>query len=126
MRKTPVVKAVLELMRAAKKPLTVPEIQSLLRDLGFEPNKTTLYRMLEKFQAEGLVDAVLLDPKMVYYEIKTHHHHHFACRTCTKIRCISDDALESHIHNFEKKLEAKGFNVEEHNFSFSGTCATCT
>jgi len=125
MRKTPVVKAVLELMRAAKKPLTVPEIQSLLRDLGFEPNKTTLYRMLEKFQAEGLVDAVLLDPKMVYYEIKTHHHHHFRCDNCEEIQCISDPDLETKIHALEDKLTTKGLTINNHNFSFSGKCPTC-
>lgn len=125
MRQTPLVKKVLELFKNSHKPLSVPEIQAALKKVNLTPNKTTLYRMFEKLEAAGTVEALLLDPKVVYYELKTHHHHHFLCDSCDKITCISDPDLETQIHSLEHKLEAKGLTIKDHHFSLSGKCAAC-
>lgn len=125
MRQTPLLKTVLSLLENSKKPLSVPEIGQLLQAQNLTPNKTTLYRILDKLQENGTVEALLLDPKVTYYELKTHHHHHFRCQNCDKIQCVNDPELESQIHALEEKLEAKGIKVEEHHFSLSGTCSTC-
>ena len=113
------------LLEENHKPLSVPELQSLLEAQELKPNKTTLYRMLEKLQESGTVEALLLDPKVIYYELKTHHHHHFRCDSCEAIKCISDPELESQIHQLEHKLKTKGLKINAHHFSLSGTCSTC-
>ena len=125
MRQTPLLKTVLKLLKEAHKPLSVPELQHLLEGQNLTPNKTTLYRMLDKLGEDGVVEALLLDPKVTYYELKTHHHHHFKCNNCDAIKCISDPELESQIHALEHKLETKGLTIKDHHFSLSGTCNTC-
>lgn len=126
MRNTALVTKVLECFKAAKKPLSVPELQTLLAQVGCAPNKTTLYRMLEKLVAQEQIETLLLDPKVTYYEIKAgHHHHHFRCDSCDTIACIDDPALESQIHHLEAKLEAQGLSISNHHFSFSGKCQAC-
>ena len=125
MRKTPLLTSVLQLLKDSKKPLSVPDIQTALEQLGLTPNKTTLYRMLEKLKEEHTVEALLLDPKVVYYEMRTHHHHHFRCDSCDEIKCISDPELESQIHQLEHKLEAKGLKIDAHHFSLTGKCSHC-
>lgn len=125
MRQTPLLKIVLELLEKNHKHLSVPDLQQLLEAKGFKPNKTTLYRMLEKLVEDGLVETPLLDTKVTYYELKTYHHHHFRCESCDAIKCIADPELESQIHALEHKLEAKGLKITNHNFSLSGKCLTC-
>lgn len=125
MRQTPLLQSVLEILKQKKKPLSVPEFQELLQKQNLTPNKTTLYRMLEKLQEAGEVETLLLDSKVTYYELKTHHHHHFRCQRCDSIECVTDPELETHIHALEDKLKAKGFKVEDHHFSLSGTCSHC-
>ncbi len=125
MRKTPLLKAVTTLLEKADKPLSVPEMQVLLVDQNLTPNKTTLYRMLDKLVTDEMVEALLLDPKVTYYEIKTHHHHHFRCQGCDTIKCVDDPVLETYIHALEEKLAAKGLKVEDHHFSLNGKCNQC-
>lgn len=125
MRQTPLLKTVLFLLKQARKPLSVPELQFLLSKENLDPNKTTLYRMLEKLVEDGTVEALLLDPKIMHYEFKTHHHHHFRCQSCDGIACIDDPDLEIKIHELEQKLQHQGFGVVEHSFSLMGKCKTC-
>ena len=125
MRETPLLLKVMELLKGSNSPLSVPNIQALLLSENLSPNKTTLYRMLEKLADAGKIEALLLDPKVTYYEIKSHHHHHFVCDSCDIIKCVSDPDLESQIHALEYKLASKGMTIREHHFSLTGTCNTC-
>ena len=125
MKQTPLLAAVLSLFDQAKKPLSVPKIQVRLKEQNLEPNKTTLYRMLEKLVQEKVVQELLLDPKVTYYEKISHHHHHFKCDSCDTIECVEDPELETHIHALEEKLNAQGLRVSEHHFSLNGTCSNC-
>lgn len=125
MKKTPHLEAVLEILKTAKGPLSVPEITTLLAKRNLTPNKTTLYRMLEKLNKEGTVESLLLDSKTTYYELKTHHHHHFTCQRCERVECISDETLEDEIHRLEIKLNKAGLQVQQHHFSLTGVCSAC-
>lgn len=126
MRQTPLLKNVQALLTREHRPLSVPDLQDLLADQGVTPNKTTLYRLLERMKKEGIISEVLLDSKVAFYELQDHHHHHFTCSECRQIRCIDDPELESQIHQLEQKLAQKGFTVENHHFSVSGQCGQCT
>jgi Fe2+ or Zn2+ uptake regulation protein len=125
MRKTPLLQAVTEILTIEDRPLSVPEILEVLQAKNFSPNKTTLYRMLDKLVENEKVEALLLDPKVTYYEIKTHHHHQFRCKNCSTIKCITDSGLESQIHDLSSKLAESGLSIDAHNFSLSGTCGDC-
>jgi Fe2+ or Zn2+ uptake regulation protein len=125
MRKTPLLEAVKNIFESKEGPINVPDLQNFLKIHGFVPNKTSLYRMLDRLKTEGFIDDILLDTKTTYYERKTHHHHHFTCDSCRSIECITDPELESHIHLLAAKLEAKGLVIKEHHLSFAGNCLAC-
>ena len=106
-------------------PLSVPEIQATLAKTGLTPNKTSLYRLLEKLKQAQVVETVLLDSATTYYEIKKHHHHHFKCGSCDTIQCLNDPELEKRIHELEQQLEKSGLQVAQPQFSISGHCRSC-
>ena len=125
MKNTPLFQSVCKILSGQKKPFSVPEIQTLLARQNLNPNKTTLYRMLEKMVESGAVEAILLDSKTTFYEIKSHHHHHFRCQKCDQIQCLSDPQLEHQIHQLQSQMAKRGFAVENHHFSLSGKCKMC-
>ncbi len=125
MRKTPLLKAVKELFLLEKKPISVPEIQNILAKKKLFPNKTSLYRLLKKLKETNFIEEVMLNNKTIFYEIKTHHHHHFTCLNCGKIECIKDNNLEEEVLELEKKLFQKGFSIKDHNFFITGKCLQC-
>lgn len=125
MRHTPLLESVLEILTLSHQPLSVPEILTTLAKKNLTPNKTTLYRMLDKLIEQEKVAALILDPKITYYEIKTYDHHHFVCKNCETVKCFHDADLVSEIQKLSIKLADKGIAVQEHQVSLSGTCSDC-
>jgi len=125
MKSTPLVQNVLVILQEVKRPLSVPDLQNLLATKGLIPNKTTLYRLLERLKSENLIEKVLLNSHTSFYELKIHHHHHFTCIICEKIKCINSNDLEKEIHKLEETLSRKGFSITNHHFSLSGKCLQC-
>ncbi|NCP67324.1 transcriptional repressor [bacterium] len=125
MRQTPLYKSVLKHLKAKAIPISVPDLTLALEAQSIQPNKTTLYRLLERLENEGLVETVLLDNKTAFYEIKKNHHHHFVCEDCSTIECLEDNALEQKIHALEHDLSSQGLKIKTHQFSFTGLCAAC-
>jgi Fur family ferric uptake transcriptional regulator len=124
-RSTPVRKAILQILEEGDVPLSVPEIQVFLNERGLSPNKTTLYRQMETFVKNNMVEGVSLKNSVVYYEKKRKHHHHFVCSICESITCIQDDDVERAIKNMERSLKREGFFVKNHHFFFEGRCQKC-
>ncbi len=59
------------------------------------PNKVTVYRILEKFCAKGIVHKACVEKRAWEYELAdrcTDHqcHPHFKCTNCGKITCLHD------------------------------------
>lgn len=125
MRETPLSKAVLELLEQQNRPVSVPDLKAMLAEKALEPNKTTLYRMLERLQQEGVIRSVLLDNKTAYFELAREQHHHFVCQDCDLISCVSDPDLEAKIQDLEDTLKSKGLEVKGRQFTLSGTCSDC-
>ncbi len=124
-RLTPVRQGILKILEKEGSPLTVPEIQTLLKEKGLFPNKTTLYRQMEKLLENNIVESISLKNTVVHYEKKSSHHHHFICSTCKNITCIEDENFECAARSLEKSLEKNGFLVKNHNFSLEGKCQKC-
>jgi Fe2+ or Zn2+ uptake regulation protein len=125
MRKTPLYHSVLKLLKEKARPVSVPDLMVSLENQALKPNKTSLYRLLERLHAENLVETVLLDNKTAFYEIKRGHHHHFVCEDCSTIECLADSALEQKIHALEADLASQGLKIKAHQFSLTGQCAAC-
>jgi len=116
---------VLSIFKEANSPQTVPQILSILKEKNLSPNKTTIYRQIQKLQEMGLLTAVTLNNEIAFFEFTTHHHHHLYCIKCTKISCLEDPQIEDHIHKLEKKVTKENWTVLQHEFSFSGICPNC-
>ncbi len=126
LRITPVRRSMLQVMTEHGQPITVLELHDQLHCQGLKPHKATLYRQLETLVEHGVVQTVQLSDEVTYYEIQTHHHHHFTCTDCQSIHCITDERLEDQIHDLERKLERSGVTSCRHHFFLSGLCADCS
>lgn len=124
-RTTELRRALLQILLEKSEPTSA---QILLKDLkkkGFTPNQTTLYRQLDTLVEHGVVDLVILDPKLQLFEIAQEHHHHFVCEGCNEVQDVHSDALESAFHQFEKLLQKKGLSIQKHELTFFGDCQAC-
>ena len=86
-RNTIIATQVLEILKSADTPLSVPAILAALTKQGLSPNKTTIYRILEKLMKDNTVTEISIRNKGNVYEIQNgHHHHHFICNNCEYIK----------------------------------------
>lgn len=117
---------IITLLERVHKPLTVPEIIAHLTREGVLFHKTSLYRQIDMLCAQNVIEAVLLDSSVTYYEITRIHHHHMICVQCYGISCVRDPEIERAIKTLERKIKkSTGFLVDEHHFSCNGVCVNC-
>ena len=121
--------AVMAIMLNAKEPLSQSQIKEIISTnslLGsIKPDKTTVYRILDKFLRKGLIQAVFTNDKTYTYELASRHttdqsHPHFKCLDCCRIYCLDD-----HQATFNIKL-ANGFIPKIKNIIIEGVCPNCS
>ena len=125
-RSTKVSLKIIEFLRQAKQPLTAINLIDALNEKGLHPNKTTVYRILEKLLVQGELAVFYLKNGLRYYEIKSpamHHHHHFFCKACEGVFCLETCHME--MMNLEKLLPNPSFSIESHDFNVYGFCSNC-
>ncbi len=77
---------------------------------GLKMDKATFYRNVEKLESAGVLTQIELSDGW-YFELTTHQHAHFLCKSCDDISCLPHmPALE-------------GFEVET--ALFKGVCPRC-
>ena len=107
---------VLNFLENSEVPVSVPEILKKIK-----ANKTTIYRELDKFVSDGLINEVEFGDGKKRYEIEKSHHHHLVCKSCGKIENIEIDE-----EKLLKKIKAQStFLIEKHSIEFFGKCSTC-
>ncbi len=113
----------LDILKHAKKPLSIKEITKQLGDGGVDP--VTLYRNVESLEKLGLLKKVRLNDRQAYYELAaTEHHHHLICKQCGKIADIADCKVSISNKDLLKKT---GFaKVTDHSLEFFGICKECS
>ncbi len=112
------------LFETSKSPLSVADLLEVLQRQGQAPNKTTLYRMLDRFCAAGVLRAVQVPGGAALYEKHTTPHGHLLCTQCDTVECLSDIPMHSFLPNVQQKMPNK--QIESMHLSFSGTCKKCT
>lgn len=110
---------ILEYLYAHEGHFTAEEIYEAL--VGEMPtlSKATVYNTLNIYAEAGLVRVLSLDEHEQRFDIKTHTHGHFKCRSCGTIINFPIDIDSLHI----KTLDA--FQVNEKNIYFYGLCPNC-
>lgn len=97
----------------------------LVKRLGSKMNKTTIYRVLDRLEDDGIVHSFLGNEGIKCYAqckdcSKTEHadlHPHFECTDCGKIDCLS---IEIQIPNIPNR------KVSSSQILIQGTCELCS
>ena len=124
-RKTIISNLVLEELEKKEHPISVNQLIENLKKKGLSPNKTTIYRILEKLVNKKIVTEISVRNSSSFYEFSKHHHHHFICNKCITVYCLSHCHINTHQINLNLLLPNKDFSIEAHDFNLYGVCAPC-
>lgn len=105
-RMTKSVKRLLKILEDANQPTSAVE---LVEQLHKEMNKTTVYRILERLQDEGILHFFRGKDGVKWYvkrqEYTASHdlkfHPHFQCRDCDKIECLHINVSIPAVSNYK-------------------------
>jgi len=100
-RKTKPVKTLLKIFEQTNTAISAVE---LVERLSGEMNKTTVYRILERFENEGMLHFFRGQDGLKYYIKSQGHsslHPHFQCRDCGKTECLHIDISIPSIANYK-------------------------
>ena len=121
-RNTDTKAAILNLLKNSKEALSQDMLQAAV---GIEADRATIYRVLNRFNEDGVVHRIVADDGKQYFAVCTncaenkhqHNHFHFRCRNCSKVECLPN----------EIKIELpNGYLAESFNGIITGVCASCT
>lgn len=119
LKNTPSRLAVLSVLKEKNNPLDVLQIFELTKD---KTDLATVYRTLETFLNNGLINRLEFGEGKYRYEIKRKDHHHLICRACERIEDVEDKFM----NKWENEIKVeKGFLVSNHSLEFFGVCKQC-
>jgi len=122
LKQTPQRQAILSVLQAAERPLSVDEIAGQM--VGKRPGLPTIYRNLERFVAKGWAEC-LVGADQVQRFVRCHsphHHHHILCQGCGRTAETECPGLDT---AFESLTKASGFKVTGHQLTLYGLCPAC-
>lgn len=122
-RMTPSLRAILSVLYAAPGPIPVSDLLRKLASRRAGTDKVTVYRILERLLALGVVQEVLLSGEKKYYELAGKHHHHLVCLSCEQVTdWVPDEAV---LQQEACRLARQGFRVQYHSLELFGLCQQC-
>ncbi len=96
--------------------LTAPQIVSYLNTADQSVNKTSVYRALEKLEAQALICKQNLQDNDLVYELRENHHDHLVCTKCGKVTTAACQV---------KIDQSTDFAVDHHHLTVFGLCSAC-
>ena len=116
---------ILESLSKNKRPLSVFDLQELLKTKKLLVNKTTVYRELSSLKKEEVILELQLKGNKRWYELSArNHHHHIICVRCDRVEDFAGCNSEKLINDALK--QAPNFaQITSHNFDFFGLCKSC-
>lgn len=114
--------AILSVLEASDRPLTVEEIRQRMGDTA--SGVPTIYRNLQRFLEEGWVEP-LPGPDVVARYVRCRsrgHHHHLVCESCGRVTEVEGCGLEAVLAGFEHET---GFRITSHQLALTGRCPRC-
>jgi Fe2+ or Zn2+ uptake regulation protein len=100
--------------------LTAEEIYRRARRRGRAIGLATVYRSLEAFVREGVVEPAYLGDGRVRYALAVNHHEHLVC-----LRCGGWESLDACLVPQPPRRTGSGFRVTGHRLTLYGHCARC-
>jgi len=120
-------RALVDLLAAADRPLTVAEVLDRAEGL----TQSSVYRNLGLLEQAGVVHRVVTEDEFARFELAEdltgHHHHHLVCSSCGRVDDFTLPAdLESSLDDaLASAAAAAGFAVRQHRLDLVGTCRRC-
>lgn len=125
-RQTVVSQKIMRFFEQSSHAMSAPTILEKLEKEGLKPNKSTVYRILEKLLANKTIEAITLRHGTRYFELSTkRHHHHFFCENCETLHCLSSCHVEKLNINLGELLPQADFKISSHDFNLYGICNRC-
>ncbi|CAH1001532.1 hypothetical protein LEM8419_02435 [Neolewinella maritima] len=122
-RRTEAQTQLLDLLRRESTALSHDDISA---KLPTDINRVTIYRILNRFVADGLAHRIVADDGRQYFascadgcahDTAAHGHLHFRCLVCDRVECLPEQVAFS---------LPEGYRVENYNVTLSGTCNSCS
>lgn len=119
-------RAVVDVLQAADRPLTIAEIIDR-RPLA----QSSVYRNLVVLEAARVVHRVISTDEFARYELAEdltdHHHHHLICDSCGTVEDFTvASALERTLEQAMARVAKEtGFQPEHHRLDLVGICVAC-
>lgn len=115
-----------DVLAAADRPLTIPEILERRRGLA----QSSVYRSLVVLEQAGVVRRLVTHDEFARYELAedlTEHHHHLVCSQCGLVEDVAASAaLERSVADTVARVSrTTGFRVQHHRLDLVGLCGRC-
>jgi Fe2+ or Zn2+ uptake regulation protein len=120
-------RAIVEVLSAAERPMTVPEL--LGRGDGMP--QSSVYRNIGLLEEAGIVHRILGGDEYARYELAEdlteHHHHHLICSSCGAIEDVTlPPELEKSVETALKRAARRSrFEGSHHRLDLIGVCERC-
>ena len=124
-RLTPRRHSLLDILRAARHPLTINEILERGKGLAM----SSAYRNLTVLEQAGLVHRIITREDFARYELAeelTEHHHHLICTSCGLVRDMPTDVrVERVMRSVMADMPSEVFTPQSHRIDVMGLCPDC-
>lgn len=126
LRYTPGRRALVAALRAADRPITLPE----LLEASLELPQSSAYRNLSLLEEAGVVRRLVHGGDHAHYELAetlTEHHHHFICNECGLVQDVTLPTRLEHTldESFSEMAAEVDFVPTGHIIDVYGVCADC-
>ena len=117
--------AVLEVVGNNSYPLSAGDIFKTLERRS-SINRVTVYRILDRLVAEGVVERLSTGGRAAYYGLAPNEHHrahpHFYCKNCGQMDCLNPETLNIETAAMQKTFPGRIDKVE---VRVDGVCKNC-
>ncbi len=121
LRKTKSLKTLLHLFEMREGAISAVD---LVQKLDEQMNKTTVYRILDRLEGEGLIHSFIARDGLRWYakcegcssERHFDVHPHIQCRLCNKVECLDLEVSVPKVDDYE---------IESVELFLTGTCSDC-
>ncbi len=117
-------RCLITILMQTQKPVSVQDLEQVMRQQHVSINLTTIYRELEFLKQQGMIHELQLGEGMKRFEFSLGvHHHHIRCLQCDRIADVTiSHTLQSEMIKIKRQT---GFTVVDHALEFVGLCPNC-
>ncbi|HTB62047.1 MAG TPA: transcriptional repressor [Opitutales bacterium] len=124
LRRTHLLERVLAVLRQRDEPVNIRDLQQA-RGIRGACDRATLYRLLQRLEAIGLVRRIGLHERAAHFTLhRAHHHDYVVCRECGDVATLQ---MACPVEKLEREVGRRtGFQEIYHELQFYGVCPRCT